>query len=403
MPSFCCVKGCSKRGHRDNSLSFFRFPAVYKKLSLVEICKERRTAWFNAIRRKDLMENSLKFTRICSQHFITGRPAKLQDKLHPDWTPSINMGYPNNSKARLERYQRLQNRTELKKNVVVEVEPIVAPSAEVEVQVPAELTELEQLKQELRDKDETIKACENKAKQLEDQLKDSTKMFEQKLQLKDKGMQKMVDQLKVKNMNKADFENNDSKVLYFTGIQNYATLNHLFDFVKDDLSSSPMKQINNFDAFMIILLKLRLDLAFTYLSFKYGVSIKTISRIFHENVIVFHAKLSKLVHWPEKIALRRNIPVLFKKALGNNFTAIIDCFEVFTETPGDSLAKSEVFSSYKHHSTMKFLIAISPAGAIIFCLKDLVEDAVTKRWLRVVVSPASLNRVISFSLIEECW
>ncbi|XP_055907160.1 uncharacterized protein LOC129942314 [Eupeodes corollae] len=367
MPSTCFVIGCSKRAERDHTFSFFRFPAVHKKPTEIEISKARRTAWLNAIKRKDLKESSLKYTRICSQHFITSRPAKLKDKLHPDWIPSLNMGYPQFSKPGVGRYQRLKNRTKLKDDVIPEVDPVVTPTVAVEVEV--ELSELEQLKLELKAKDETIKACEDKAKKLADQLKESTEMYEQKLQQNEKGMKAMAGQLKVRNMSITDFENNDSKVLYFTGIPNFTTLSHLFDFLKDYISSSPMKQINVFDAFMITLMKLRLDLPFTYLSFKYGVTIKTLSRIFHENVIVFQAKLSAFVHWPEKNALKRNTPPYFKKALGNNFTAIIDCFEVFTETPGDSLAKSEVFSSYKHHSTLKYLIAISPAGAIIFVSK----------------------------------
>lgn len=80
------------------------------------------------------------------------------------------MGYPQFSKPGVGRYQRLKNRTKLKDDVIPEVDPVVTPTVAVEVEV--ELSELEQLKLELKAKDETIKACEDKAKKLADQLKE---------------------------------------------------------------------------------------------------------------------------------------------------------------------------------------------------------------------------------------
>lgn len=48
---------------------------------------------------------------------------------------------------------------------------------------------------------------------------------------------------------------------------------------------------------------------------------------------------------------------------------IIDCFEVFIERPSNLLARSETWSSYKHHNTTKFLIGITPQGAVSFLPK----------------------------------
>ena len=36
------------------------------------------------------------------------------------------------------------------------------------------------------------------------------------------------------------------------------------------------------------------------------------------------------------------------------------------ERPSDLLARAQVWSNYKHHSTMKFLIGITPQGTISF-------------------------------------
>ena len=36
------------------------------------------------------------------------------------------------------------------------------------------------------------------------------------------------------------------------------------------------------------------------------------------------------------------------------------------ERPSDLLAQAQVWSNYKHHSTMKFLISITPQGTVSF-------------------------------------
>ena len=46
--------------------------------------------------------------------------------------------------------------------------------------------------------------------------------------------------------------------------------------------------------------------------------------------------------------------------------AIIDCFEIFIDRPSDLLAQAQTYSSYKHHNTVKFLIAITPQGSVSY-------------------------------------
>ena len=45
---------------------------------------------------------------------------------------------------------------------------------------------------------------------------------------------------------------------------------------------------------------------------------------------------------------------------------IIDCFEVFCERPSNLKARSQLWSNYKHHNMVKFLIGISPQGVVSF-------------------------------------
>ena len=46
---------------------------------------------------------------------------------------------------------------------------------------------------------------------------------------------------------------------------------------------------------------------------------------------------------------------------------IIECSEIFIETPKKIELQSATWSEYKHHNTLKFLVCIAPNSGIIFC------------------------------------
>ena len=45
---------------------------------------------------------------------------------------------------------------------------------------------------------------------------------------------------------------------------------------------------------------------------------------------------------------------------------IIDCFVAFTERPPSLMVQAQMWSNYKKHNTVKFLIGITPQGSIAF-------------------------------------
>ena len=114
----CCCwltnPGCHERSGRDKDVSFFRIPKVvtgrggkYRELS-----EKRRAGFLSAISRDDLTEKILTHDRICSRHFILGRPAALEDELNPDWLPTLNLGH---SKVTAEKVVAAEERWERKK------------------------------------------------------------------------------------------------------------------------------------------------------------------------------------------------------------------------------------------------------------------------------------------------
>ena len=81
-----------------------------------------------------------------------------------------------------------------------------------------------------------------------------------------------------------------------------------------------------------------------------------------------HAELQPLIKWPERGMLRKTLPAYFKpKYL--RATCIIDCSEIFIQRPTSLTARAQTYSNYKSHNTVKFLIAVSPTGAVIFVSK----------------------------------
>ena len=79
-------------------------------------------------------------------------------------------------------------------------------------------------------------------------------------------------------------------------------------------------------------------------------------------------RLKSLVRWPAREQLHLTMPTEFRNCF-KKCVAIIDCFEVFCERPKLLRARAQTWSNYKHHNTIKFLIASAPQGCITFVSK----------------------------------
>ena len=116
---------------------------------------------------------------------------------------------------------------------------------------------------------------------------------------------------------------------------------------------------------MMFFLKVRLNLHLDDIAYRFDVSKATVSRHFHTVLDILYVKTKPLIKWPDREVLRLTMPTSFRKFF-KKCAIIIDCTEVFVERPTDLLARAQVWSNYKHHSTIKFLIGISPQGTISY-------------------------------------
>jgi hypothetical protein len=92
--------------------------------------------------------------------------------------------------------------------------------------------------------------------------------------------------------------------------------------------------------------------------------ISTVSRTFHSLLDAMDVIAKKLIVWPDRETLRTSMPMSFRTFF-KQCAVIIDCSEIFIERPSDLLARATVWSNYKHHSTIKFLIGITPQGTVV--------------------------------------
>lgn len=76
----CAVVGCSKRSDRHKGVSFYRILTIRtgRGERELELSTKRRAGFLAAISRADLTENSIDQARVCSRHFISGKPASLR-------------------------------------------------------------------------------------------------------------------------------------------------------------------------------------------------------------------------------------------------------------------------------------------------------------------------------------
>ena len=125
---------------------------------------------------------------------------------------------------------------------------------------------------------------------------------------------------------------------------------------------------------IMFFLKIRLGLFDEDIADRFGVHPSTVSRNFRV-LDVMATKTAHLIKW--------QCPCLFASFF-KRCAVIIDCSEVFMERPSDLLARAQVWSNYKHHSTLKFMIGITPQGTISYvssCVggrmsdKEIVENS----------------------------
>uniref|UniRef100_A0A8C6KZ18 THAP-type domain-containing protein n=1 Tax=Nothobranchius furzeri TaxID=105023 RepID=A0A8C6KZ18_NOTFU len=151
--------------------------------------------------------------------------------------------------------------------------------------------------------------------------------------------------------------------VFFTGL---TTL--VFDWLLTKVTDSVeiiCQKLTAQDHLLVVLMKLTLGLSNMDLAYRFNVSKTTISNICRSWIPAVSVILKPLIKWPSKGAVLKSMPKVFRRNF-KRCRCIIDCTEMFISRPSNLTARAQTWSNYKHSNTIKYLIGITPVGAISF-------------------------------------
>ncbi|CAB3994178.1 THAP domain-containing 6 [Paramuricea clavata] len=414
MPANCCVPKCTKKGSRDENgskISYYKFP------DNSTIMKRK---WIHAIRRDEGRDFTItKWTKVCSRHFrdydfqktLNGR-RKLRPNAIPsqfEWTrmsprkrnaptvrvPIIDTSNPNDNFSRDLNLETSTSDGENNNEITID-----CPLKDVETQTVSNQIDTAVSSFICQNAPINANAGNDNTEKLKQQLLD----YERDL----KNAKLNILSLEQKVFTAGRFKDHDSSVRFYTGFANWRTFIAIFNYLNpgrngenikywySDLSQCETSDDNNItmpmenkpklgrqrnlkplDEFFAVMCRLRQGFHEEHLANLFGVSTATISRILISWINFMYLKLGQLNIWPSREAVDKFMPESFKKKYPST-RVIIDCTEVRCQMPNSLHLNGELFSNYKHHTTFKGLIGISPGGAVTF-ISQLYTGSISDR------------------------
>ncbi|VDI15694.1 Hypothetical predicted protein [Mytilus galloprovincialis] len=140
----------------------------------------------------------------------------------------------------------------------------------------------------------------------------------------------------------------------------------------------PKQKMTPMNELFMTLIRIRQGLLLEDLSYRFGVSKTTVSRVVLTWIQFLYIRLSafRTKMFPDRSKIRKHLPKSFKKY--KNIRCIIDCTEVFVQQPRNFGKQGNCYSSYKGHTTYKFLVGIAPNGTIVY-ISDAFEGSISDK------------------------
>ena len=129
----------------------------------------------------------------------------------------------------------------------------------------------------------------------------------------------------------ANMKSNLKMVLFYTGLSK-----PLFEWLLKYVPNKIVwKKLKLEDHLLMTLVKLRRGITNEDLAYRFRVTSGTVSKILRIWIVKLAAFSAKyLIYWPEKMALRKNLPKVFKGKFSKS-VAVIDCMEIFNDRSFD--------------------------------------------------------------------
>ena len=187
----------------------------------------------------------------------------------------------------------------------------------------------------------------------------------------------------------------NSSIRFYTGFPSFdvlvATFRALSSTAQNMYSRSQMQRLRNkgignveglkkamkrcklslFDQFYLVLEKLRVGTLNQVLADNFNISQTTVSRVFISWINFLYFMLGGICIWPSREKIQKNMPTCFK-SMYPECRGMIDASSL--------VLNSEMYSSYKSHTTYKGNVVISPSGEIIH-ISSLFEGSISDKEL----------------------
>ena len=356
----CCVCGNS----HDPGVSFHRIPKE----------PERRALWLRVF---ELREEDIKpCTRICSRHFPEGDAKK---------TPNVTLGKrfasPIKKGPRAKRAREREDQRQLREHSRTPVTPSssrsvtptctpMKPIPQVHTTVAGEQFHSDYQVHELPSMDAppscSAEVVVNTALLARIEALEA-EHARQRTQQKDKNYFRLE-----------DIQHDDKLVRFYTGFVSFMVFLAFFEFLGPAVehlnywgSKEGVRQrhrtrkLDPRNQLFLTLVKLKLNLKVTDLEVRFGLSATQISRYLTTWICFLYHTFKEMNWMPAVDQVLGTLPSAFREKFPTTY-AIIDGSEVFIETPSDLHMQSSTWSQYKHHNTVKFLVACTPNGAICY-------------------------------------
>ncbi|XP_052464697.1 uncharacterized protein LOC128021486 [Carassius gibelio] len=346
----CCVPQCTNSSRYNSAISFHSFP----------VDAEVRAQWLTKIRRDHF--SPTKNTRVCSVHFCganfvltPGGLRKLKRGVIPSLFAWNNYTLPTPRENVWDRRPRCSVPEETSPPESEMSEPQTAPDHDYPV-TPATSVMAGEMAMSY---DELKRKLEDLQYQLET------------VQLQSRfGLHRIA--------------GSDDNIRFYT---RFASYKHFLAFWKlvepaaksrmvritraraasdsfDELTQTKTTKLAPIDELLLFLMHLSVGLPLRDLAERFGVHRTTASRIIVTWTHFLYNLLGSIRLWIPKEVVRALLPPEF--ADFPDTQVVLDCTELYCQTPSFLLLQSEVFSNYKSHSTLKAMIGIAPHGAITF-------------------------------------
>ena len=359
---------------------------------------------------------------VCQLHFILKKPSHFPN--NPDYVPSV-FNFNTNSatcpKEKVDRFTRLQERRKRQAQLTEQeemneecnevetdmdvLEPQVVQSVPSPETSTSQQSETEILNEKVLHLENNLKEANKKLADLEGLLTQANAMVSStEIRLKEAidklhktEEEKMLLAQKLENTDSeshdkvlkleeekillmrqlhqslsiaAKIKNDDKQTHFYTGLPSYDVfvllLTHLSPLVSKEKSLG--SGLTLADELLVTLIKISRSFTNEQIGYMLEIHESKVTKIFHRWIDSMFQGLQCLVVWPDKEMIISNMPSCFKPRYAKT-VCIIDCSEVFIQRPTSLTARAQTFSNYKSHNTIKFLVAITPTGAISFISK----------------------------------